>query len=157
MLISSINIKALICCLLLFACNAPAVRETDQAQDIAAITAMSEARARAFNEGDAKSIAIHFTEDAILMAPGAPARTGQEAVAAYYQSVFDTYIPSLESHYEEVKVAGDLAYGRGEATVILRPREGGAENRSTSKYLNILQRQADGSWKTTHDVWNANE
>ena len=28
---------------------------------------------------------------------------------------------------------------------------------STSKYLNILERQADGTWKTTHDIWNANE
>jgi ketosteroid isomerase-like protein len=28
---------------------------------------------------------------------------------------------------------------------------------STAKYLNILKKQADGSWKTTHDIWNSNE
>jgi len=27
---------------------------------------------------------------------------------------------------------------------------------SISKYLNILERQPDASWKTTHDIWNDN-
>lgn len=126
-------------------------------QDIAAIEAMSKARALAFNEGNADNIALHFTEDAILMAPGQPASQGKEAVRAYYQSIFDTYQTSLTSYYDEVKVDGDLAYGRGFAEVVLTPRSGGASISSTAKYLNILQRQPDGSWKTTHDIWNGNE
>jgi len=126
-------------------------------QDIAAIEAMSKARAVAFNEGNAADIALHFTDDAILMAPGQPASQGKEAVRAYYQSIFDTYQTSLTSYYEEVKVEGDLAYGRGFAEVILKPRAGGEPIASTAKYLNILQRQPDGSWKTTHDIWNGNE
>jgi ketosteroid isomerase-like protein len=28
---------------------------------------------------------------------------------------------------------------------------------STAKYLNILEKQSDGTWKTTHDIWNGNE
>ena len=126
-------------------------------QDITAIEAMSKARAAAFNEGNAADIALHFTDDAILMAPGQPASQGKDAVQAYYQSVFDTYHTSLTSYYDEVKVDGDLAYGQGFAEVILTPRAGGEPLSSTAKYLNILQRQPDGSWKTTHDIWNSNE
>jgi len=126
-------------------------------QDIAAIEAMSKARAVAFNEGNAADIALHFTDDAILMAPGQAPSQGKEAVRAYYQSIFDTYQTSLTSYYEEVKVEGDLAYGRGFAEVILTPKSGGESISSTSKYLNILQRQPNGSWKTTHDIWNGNE
>lgn len=126
-------------------------------QDIAAIEAMSKARADAFNEGNAANIAVHFTENAILMAPGQAASQGKEAVQTYYQSIFDTYHTSLRSYYEEVQVDGDLAYGRGYAEVTLTPKSGGASISSTSKYLNILQRQPDGSWKTTHDIWNGNE
>lgn len=145
--------------LLLFiaACNAEQASSVTTEDDIAAITAVSEARAQAFNESDAQGIAIHFTEDAILMAPGDPAMRGREAVAAYYQSIFDEYEPVLESYYEEVEVSGDMAYGRGEAKVTLTPKDGGPTTTSTSKYLNILQRQPDGSWQTTHDVWNGNE
>jgi uncharacterized protein (TIGR02246 family) len=118
---------------------------------------MSSARAKAFNEGNAAEIARHFTEDASLMAPGKPTQNGPEAVQAYYQSIFDEYGTELESGYEEVKVDGDLAYGRGFAKVTLYPKDGSEPIRSTSKYLNILERQQDGSWKTTHDIWNGNE
>lgn len=121
------------------------------------ITAISAARAKAFNDWDAAGIAVHFTDDAQLMAPGKPALTGKEAVRQYYQSVFDEYHTQLESHYEEVEVSGDLAYGRGFASVTLTPKNGGEPVVSTSKYLNILKKQPDGDWKTTHDIWNGNE
>ncbi|CAN5119452.1 hypothetical protein BH23BAC1_BH23BAC1_14370 [soil metagenome] len=125
-------------------------------KDIEAITKMSEARATAFNNKNAGEIANYFTEDGILMAPGQAATSGRKSVEEYYQKIFDQYEPKLTSHYEEVEVAGDLAYGRGIATVELKSRNGGETETSTAKYLNILKRQADGSWKTTHDIWNNN-
>jgi uncharacterized protein (TIGR02246 family) len=121
------------------------------------VAAVSAARAKAFNDGNAAGIAQHFTGDALLMAPGKPATRGKTAVQAYYQSIFDEYTTKLESHYEEVEVSGDLAYGRGFAKVTLVPKKGGPSMVSTAKYLNILKKQPDGSWKTTHDIWNSNE
>lgn len=129
----------------------------DDAAAITAIKAMSAARAKAFNEGDASAIAIHFTEGGILMAPGAEATSGREAVERYYRSIFDAYATSLESGYVDVKVSGDLAYGQGYAKVKLVPHGGGDTLVSTAKYINILERQADGTWLTTHDIWNGNE
>jgi uncharacterized protein (TIGR02246 family) len=126
-------------------------------EDIAAIEAVSNARAEAFRNSNAAGIAAYFTEDALLMAPDQPVLKGREAVAAYYQSLFNTYIPALKSYYDEVEVAGDLAYGRGTAEVMLTPKQGGEALKSTAKYMNILKRQPDGSWKTTHDIWNSNE
>jgi uncharacterized protein (TIGR02246 family) len=127
------------------------------ADDVRRIKQISAARAEAFNNSDAEGIAVHFAEDAVLMAPNRPAATGRKAVAAYYQSIFDAYETTLTSGYEHVLVDGDLAYGRGIAEVTLTPKGGGEPMTSTSKYLNILERQADGTWKTTHDIWNANE
>lgn len=126
------------------------------ADDVTQIEQMSAARAEAFNNSNAGGIAVHFTDDAVLMVPGRPAATGRDAVTAYYQSIFDAYEPTLDSRYEEVDVSGDLAYGRGIAEVTLVPKEGGEPVVSTSKYINILRRQPDGTWKTTHDIWNAN-
>ena len=126
------------------------------AEDVRRIKEVSAAREAAFNESDAQKIATYFTEDAVLMAPGQPADTGRAAVAEYYQSIFDTYEPELSSHYVTVEVVGTHAYGRGIAEVTLTPKDGGASVTSTSKYINILEKQADGTWKTTHDIWNAN-
>jgi uncharacterized protein (TIGR02246 family) len=137
--------------------NQPTTSPKDQQKAIAQIKAISEARAQAFVQGNAAGIAEHFSEDAVLMAPDAPARKGRQAVKAYYQAIFDQYTTELTSDYEQVKVEGSLAYGRGSAQLILTPKQGGPTVRSTAKYLNILERQADGSWKTTHDIWNSNE
>lgn len=125
--------------------------------DIKAVEEVSKARAAAFNNSNAAGIAEHFTTDAILMAPDKPAMKGPKAVQAYYQSIFDGYIPQLKSYYEQVEVSGDMAYGRGFAEVQLAPKGGGDTLVSTAKYLNILKRQPDGTWKTTHDIWNGNE
>ncbi len=124
---------------------------------MAAIKAMSSDRAAAFVRGDAAGIAKHFIDNAVLMPPDSPTLTGQKAVQAYYQAIFDANKTQLDSRYDEVKVDGDLAYGRGFAEVTVTPKSGGTAVRSTAKYLNILQRQPDGTWKTTHDIWNANE
>ncbi|MEW5979071.1 MAG: SgcJ/EcaC family oxidoreductase [Acidobacteriota bacterium] len=125
--------------------------------DVRQVEAVSQARAEAFNRSDAQTIASHFSDDCVLMAPDKPAARGREAVRSYYQSIFDVYSPVLESGYEEVRVSGDLAFGRGFATVRLTPKNGGPTTVSTAKYLNILRRQSDGTWKTTHDIWNSNE
>lgn len=137
-----------------------ACRSTDgssNARDADEIRRISAARAKAFNEGDAAGIARHFSDSCFLMAPGGQTRTRPSQVQAYYQSIFDRYQTGLESGYEDVRVDGDLAYGRGFAKVRLKDKTTGEEKVSTSKYLNILERQPDGSWKTTHDIWNGNE
>jgi len=128
----------------------------DQAGDISKIKALSAARAKAFNEGNADVIAAAFTENGLLMAPDKKSTTGREAVRNYYQGIFDQYKTFLESGYEEVKVSGDVGYGVGFAKVKLVPHSGGDTLVSTAKYINILQRQGDGSWLTTHDIWNSN-
>jgi uncharacterized protein (TIGR02246 family) len=125
--------------------------------EIKLITAISAARAKAFNEGDAATIAGYFANDGLLMAPGKPAERGRAAVQSYYQSIFEQYATKLESHYEEVDISGNLAYGRGFAKVTLYPKKGGDSLVSTAKYVNILKKQPDGLWKTTHDIWNGNE
>ncbi len=144
--------------LLLLSCEQQkALDNPPEATDIATITAISAERAAAFNAGDAEGIAVHFSDEAFLIAPGTKTLQGLEAVQQYYQAIFDVYETELESGYESVKVDGDLAYGRGFATVTLKPKAGGKKIISTSKYLNILERQTDGSWKTTHDIWNDNQ
>ena len=129
----------------------------DDVIDISEIKALSATRAKAFNDGNADVIAAAFTEGGMLMAPDMTSMIGREAVRGYYQRIFDQYRTFLESGYEEVRVSGNLAYGVGYAKVKLVPHNGGDTLVSTAKYINILQRQNDGSWLTTHDIWNANE
>lgn len=150
----STTIAALLLAILSFSCTSDDHMQED---DEKAIREISNARAKAFNDGNAAAIASYFAEDALLMVPGKPIARGRAAVQQYYQSLFDEYTTELESHYEEVEVSGRLAYGRGYAKVAVTPRNGGPPILSTAKYLNIMKKQENGIWKTTHDIWNANE
>jgi uncharacterized protein (TIGR02246 family) len=138
-------------------CNRAAQSVQNEDDEMAKIKALSASRAKAFNEGNADVIAAAFTESGALMAPDVGSTMGRDAVREYYQKIFDQYKAFLESGYDEVKVSGDLAYGVGFAKVKLVPHGGGDTLVSTAKYVNILQRQNDGSWLTTHDIWNSNE
>ena len=154
MKILSIHFYGSILLILLTACQGK--KSHDRGSDVDIITAISAERAQAFNEGNAAGIAKHFTEDAFLMAPESETKRGRAEIEAYYQAIFDEFETELESGYEDVKVDGDLAFGRGFAKVWITPKSGGEKIYSESKYLNILERQADGTWKTTHDIWNGN-
>jgi ketosteroid isomerase-like protein len=58
---------------------------------------------------------------------------------------------------EEVRVAGDWAYSRGTYSATLTPKAGGEPREDSGKYLTILERQSDGSWKIARDCFNSNE
>lgn len=137
-----------------FGCSNP----TENAkQDVETIKNISARRAKAFNEGDAATIASFFAANCFLMAPGGVTKKTPKDVQTYYQSIFDIYHTELESGYEEVKVDGNLAYGRGFAKVKLVSMKDSTTQFSTAKYINILEKQPDGRWLTTHDIWNNNE
>ena len=72
---SNYTVSKLFYCVGLYACflagcnTGPA---SSTATDKRVIREISGAREKAFNEGNAAAIAIHFTDDALLMAPGKP-------------------------------------------------------------------------------------
>ena len=148
------NIYPFILLFLVVACN---INPDRNDKDVEQIEMMSADRAAAFNAGDASRIAAHFSEDGLLMAPDSETLVGRDAVEAYYQSIFDEFETGLDSYYEEVRVSGNLAYGRGIADVQLVHKTTGDTTYSRSKYLNILQKTETGGWVTTHDIWNTVE
>ncbi len=148
------NIYPFILLFLVVACN---INPDRNDKDVEQIEMMSADRAAAFNAGDASRIAAHFSEDGLLMAPDSETLVGRDAVEAYYQSIFDEFETGLDSYYEEVRVSGNLAYGRGIADVQLVHKTTGDTTYSSSKYLNILQKTETGEWVTTHDIWNTVE
>lgn len=142
---------------LLFLITACDQKSDNTAEDVRQIENMSADRAAAFNEGDAQRIASHFSEKGLLMAPNSETLIGRDAVMNYYQAIFSDFETALESYYEDVKVSGNLAYGRGIADVQLIHKTMGDTTYSRSKYLNILEKTESGEWVTTHDIWNTVE
>ena len=56
----------------------------------------------------------------------------------------------------ETKVFGDRGLDRGTYTIELTPKAGGSAVKDEGKYIILVERQPDGSWKVTHDIDNTN-
>lgn len=128
----------------------------DVEADISAINNILDQYASSINAGDIDQWISLWAEDGIQMPPDNPAVVGKENIKAGLQSSFDLYKWEMTINGEEVRVAGIWAFARGNYTYTLIPKEKGKTIKGNGKYLSILTKQADGSWKFARDCFNNN-
>jgi ketosteroid isomerase-like protein len=141
---------------------APVTRAPTKDEDVAAIKARLARYVAAFNARDAAAIVALETDDALFMAPDEPIVVGKKAIKAWRQAEMDWITKELTaasytSGLEEIEVTGDWAFSRGTYTFTGTSKAGGKPTQFNGKFIHILKRQPDGSWKLTHDCWNRNE
>jgi uncharacterized protein (TIGR02246 family) len=96
-----------------------------------------------------------WIEDGVQMAPYVPIRTGKEQIGEAMQPVFDnTYTKNLIIHTEEVQILGDQAYSHGTFTFDVETKDGGDKINNSGKFIAILKKQVDGSWRIAIDCHN---
>ena len=128
----------------------------DVEADISAINDNIEQYTSSMNAGDLDRWISLWADDAIQMAPDAPAVIGKEQIRAKYESIFPLFIFKMTITNEEVKIGGDLACSHGNYKVSMTPKAGGETIMIDGKYLSIEERQADGSWKIIRSCFNNN-
>ena len=114
----------------------------------AAVDAGNRAFTAAFVRGDAKAVSELYTEDAQVIAPGAPVAKGRPAIAAAWQKAMES-VKDVRLETADVESAGDLAVETG--TVQLTAKSGALTN---ERYLVVWKRAKDGQWKLHRDIWN---
>ncbi|WP_170328328.1 YybH family protein [Ruegeria arenilitoris] len=104
----------------------------------------------AFNRGDAEGCAAFFTEDIMLLPPGEPMTRGKAAFLATYRSrIKENTGGTHKNELIDFGVSGDTAYQVGTYAIEdSDPPEQG-------KFVNILQRQPDGTWKVKISIFNS--
>ncbi|HSG00938.1 MAG TPA: SgcJ/EcaC family oxidoreductase [Vicinamibacterales bacterium] len=146
-------LTALTLALTLVAC-APAAPPDTTAEDLAAISALRDAFRTGFNAGDAAALAALFTDDAVLMNPGQATAAGPAAIEALYGQLFAEMTAQTEIRPEATEVSGSLAYDSGTYTGTMTPKAGGDAMTEEGRYVVILKKGADGSWKIARDIGN---
>jgi uncharacterized protein (TIGR02246 family) len=126
------------------------------AKDDAAIRAIDSAFSRAFAAGDGKALAALYAADATVLPPNEPIQQG-EAVQKYMAGFTEGYSGTFEFTPTAVEGRGDLAYTVGTYRATLTERKAGAKPFPTEegKYITVVKKQPDGSWKMVYDIWNA--
>ncbi len=139
---------------LLLLTSCASVPPANDPADIAAIDKIWATYAAAVTTGDVAAMDGLWAEDAIKMAPNAPVIKGKANIMARVQKNFTTNINTMSIRMDETVVVGDLAYSRGSYDQTTKPSAGGPTTKLAGKFLDILERQADGSWKITRDCFN---
>jgi uncharacterized protein (TIGR02246 family) len=124
-------------------------------EDKASVRAVDAQWARAATAGDGQAIAALYASDAILLPPGEPMVKG-EAAKKYWVDFTNGFSGPVELNTMAVEGGGDVASAIGTYTMSLTPRKTGAKPLppQEGKYLEVLKRQGDGSWKIIYDMWS---
>ena len=140
-----LRIGRLVLVTVLAACRGSAAPEPTARQAIEAAVTRYVA---ASNRGDADALMELYAEDAVLLPPDHEPIEGREAIREFWRQGTDQ---GLEVSTLRVDTDGKLGY------LVGRYRLPATEDEpaDSGKYVMCLERQTDGSWKLTADIWNS--
>lgn len=139
-------------CLMAVACQSKALTD----QDIAAIQKAHDEYASAVinPSGDPAAMAkMFYTDTARVLPANMPAAEGQAAIAQLYTAL--GHPKTFKFGALSFEGQGGTAYVEGTYEYTLLPPGGGDPIADKGKFLSAWQKQADGSWKMSRDMWNS--
>jgi uncharacterized protein (TIGR02246 family) len=106
-----------------------------------------------FASKDVDKLVAHYSDDAVLMSPGAPAASGKDAIRQLLAGM--TTDPALSLTFTpsklEVAISGDLAWSQGSYTMTMT----GPDKKPITdhgSYVTTYRKSADGPWKAVADI-----
>jgi ketosteroid isomerase-like protein len=142
--------------LALTACtSAPPAVDTSAA--VTAINQLANREIAAFSTMDTSTLNSVFDDNVVAMPPNEPAIQGRAALIGWAQALGNQFTIAGEYTASDVTVSGDMAVHRFTGRLTLTPKAGGSVMSEAIKGVHVLRRQADGSWRITQDVWNADQ
>jgi ketosteroid isomerase-like protein len=119
-----------------------------------AIRDLDEQWSKAAGAKDVDKTVSYYSEDAVVMPPNAASATTKEAIRKIWKDLLTDANISWKTKKVEVAQSGDLAFSSGTYEVTLNDPTGTPVN-DRGKYLEVWEKQPDGSWKCVADIWNS--
>ncbi len=114
-----------------------------------AVEAGNQALIAAVLRGDASAVADHYTENAQVIAPGAPVAAGRAAITEFWRSSIASGIMDVTLETADVESDGNLAYETGALGLVSND---GAE--TAARYV-VVWKRVGGKWLLHRDTWNS--
>jgi ketosteroid isomerase-like protein len=120
-----------------------------------ALTQLDDDWSKAAATRNVDTVASFYAADAIAYPPNEPIAIGQPAAKKVWASYFadSTFSISWKTDHAGVSQSGDLGFTTGTYEDSLRGPDGTLITEK-GKYVCIWAKQADGTWKAIHDIWN---
>ncbi len=117
-------------------------------EDKASFSAKTEADETKWNSGDRDGYMMRYAEDALFLPANTEALQGREAIKAWHME-----FPEIKIAFEVKEVRGTCDFATVYGTYVLTTEDGIEVDRG--KWLEVQQKQADGSWIITQDIFNS--
>lgn len=105
--------------------------------------------------GDFEAYRAFWTEDVLWLPPNGPVVKGIEACMEHNRPYFEQYNSVETMSVEEIEIADRFTFVRVNYTCRGKPKADGEPFEEDGKGVFILKRKPDGSWVSTHCVWNS--
>jgi ketosteroid isomerase-like protein len=124
--------------------------------DSAAIAASDSAFVTAVDAGNVDAVAAVYASDAALLPPNLPVQRGHNAIRSFWGGFLNAYDVKFELGADVIEGRGDLAYDLGHYRFMAVPRAKNSPGiADEGKYVTVLKKQPDGSWKLIVDIYNS--
>ena len=94
-------------------------------------------------------------KDAVLIPPGEPLVRGREAIEEYWRGAIESGgVRDVSVETMDALSSGSLGYEIGSFVLTTNGADGEAVI-ERGRYIELLRREPDGRWLSTHGIWNA--
>jgi uncharacterized protein (TIGR02246 family) len=133
--------------------QAPKPADTHDA-DVQALKDIEAQANKDYEAKDLDKLVGFYTDDAVLMAPGAPSIAGKAAIQTMLKQMVADPALSLKFEATRIEVAsgGDMAYTQGSYTMTMTDPSTKKPINDKGSYVTVYKKQADGSWKAVSDI-----
>jgi ketosteroid isomerase-like protein len=120
----------------------------------AELSQMNKDFVKALRAKDATAASMLYMEDASLLPPNEPIVTGRDDIQKYWQGLIDAGILDVSVATIATGSNGDLGYEIGRYRLTTGQPKGKVYTEN-GKYIELLTRTEDGTWKSIYGIWNA--
>lgn len=115
-----------------------------------AVARLNRESVEAFNRGDAEACARFYAENAKMLLPDRPPIEGRKGIEECLRAYAASGLRLMPVEPSEIVSSGDIGYCAGTYRFEV-PSESGAGMIGAGKFVTVLRRQPDGSWKAVVD------
>jgi ketosteroid isomerase-like protein len=113
--------------------------------------------AKAAATKDVEQTIAFYSDDAVVFPPNATSAATKEAIRNGWKEMFASsgFVISWQPTRVQVAKSGGMAWVSGTYDLTMNDTNGKPSN-DRGKYLEVWEKQTDGNWKCTADMWNSN-
>lgn len=108
----------------------------------------------AYNRGQLAPLQNHYDSDIVLLPDGRPTFRGWPQIEEFFAPTFEKFKYELTTQIERIEISGNLAVVHGTIMANATPINGTVRHNTRLRYLTVLRRQSEGSWRVLTSMDN---